>query len=117
MIYATAYAMHLIINTFVRFKYYLKYPEIDCIVLSICKGIGFVFIPGLIIQKLIFGEMINVYMFIAMIISMILSGIMIYYKKKNIDEEKISIDNGYMHMKIVLILTIFISGVQILQTL
>lgn len=117
MIYATCYAMHLIINTFVRFKYYLKLSELDCILLSICKGIVFVFIPSLVIYKLKFGEMIDAISLITMLIAMILSSIMIYIKKKNVKKEEILMSNAYMHMKIVLILTILISGVKILQVL
>ena len=117
MIYTTAYAMHLIINTFVRLKYYFNLSAIDCILLSICKGIGFVFIPGLIIYKLTFGEMINMYMFITMIIAMILSSLIIYTKKKKVKKEEVLISNAYMHMKIVIILTVFISAIQIMQNL
>ena len=117
MIYSTAYAMHLTINTFVRFKYYLNFSEIDSILFAICKGIGFVFIPSLIIYKLAFGEMLNLFMLITMVMAIILSSIIIYNKKKRINKEEISINNGYMHMKIVLLLTVLISGVQILQIL
>ena len=114
MIYATCYAMHLAVNTFVRFKYYLNYSEIDSILFAISKGIGFVFIPSLIVQKLYFKEAVNVVMLIIMAIAISLSAIMIYLKKKNVKEEKITIYNGYMHMKIVLILVAIISGLQVL---
>ena len=117
MIYATAYAMHLIINSFVRIKYYFNKSEVDSILIALCKGIGFIFIPSLIIQKLIFNEFISIILLITMIIAMILSAIIIYIKKKEIKEEKITINNGYMHMKIVLLLTLLISGVQILQNI
>ena len=116
MIYSTVYAMHLTINSFVRFKYYLNFSEVDSILLSACKGIGFVFIPGIIINKLIFNENVILYNLIIMITAIILSSIIIYNKKKNINKEEISIDNGYMHMKIVLVLILLICGFQILQT-
>ena len=117
MIYATAYAMHLIVNTFVRLKYYINLSEIDSILLSIAKGIGLIFIPSLIIQKLVFNEMISFIMFITMIIAMVLSAVIIYIKKKNVKIEEISIDNGFMHMKIVFILTMAIGAVQLIQIL
>lgn len=117
MIYACTYAMELIVNTFVRFKYYIKLSEIDSILLAICKGVGFIFIPSLIVYKLVFKDTINLIMLITMVIVLFLSAIMIYIKKRNVAEEEISIDNGYMHMKIAFILTILVSGVQILQTL
>ena len=117
MIYATAYAMHLIVNTFVRLKYYINLSETDSILLSIAKGFGLIFIPSLIIQKLVFNEMINFIMFITMIIAMVLSAVMIYIKKKNVKIEEISIDNGFMHMKIVFILTMAIGAVQLIQIL
>jgi len=117
MIYATAYAMHLIVNTFVRLKYYINLSEIDSILLSIAKGIGLIFIPSLIIQKLVFNEMISFIMLITMFIAMVLSAVMIYIKKKNVKIEEISIDNGFMHMKIVFILTMVIGAVQFIQIL
>lgn len=117
MIYATAYAMHLIVNTFVRLKYYINLSETDSILLSIAKGFGLIFIPSLIIQKLVFDEMINFIMFITMAIAMVLSAVIIYIKKKNVKIEEISIDNGFMHMKIVFILTMAIGTVQLIQIL
>ncbi len=115
MIYSTAYAMHLIVNSFVRFKYYIKYSETDSFVYSICKGIVFIFLPCLLIQKMVFKELISFTLLISMIVAMILSAVFIKYKKKDVKEEKISIDNGYMHMKIVLILTLALSGIELMQ--
>ena len=117
MIYATAYAMHLIVNTFVRLKYYINLSEIDSFLLSIAKGLGLIFIPSLIIQKLVFNEMISFIMFITMFVAMVLSAVMIYIKKKNVKKEEITIDNGFMHMKIVFILTMVIGAVQFIQIL
>ena len=114
MIYASAYAMHLIINSFVRFKYYIKMSEMDSILLSISKGVIFVYIPSLIVQKLVFGSLVHWSMLIFMFVALIASGIIIYFKKKDVKHEEILTSNGYMHMKIVLYLTIIISGAQVL---
>lgn len=112
MIYATCYAMHLSINTYVRLKYYFNMSEIDSIMFSICKGIGLLFIPSLIIQKYVFHEFITISMLIFMIIAIILSSVLICWEKRNIKNEEITIDNGYMHMKIVLIMTLLLFGLQ-----
>ena len=117
MIYATVYAMHLIVNTFVRLKYYINLSEIDSILISIAKGFGLIFIPSLFIQKIVFNEMVSFVTFITMFIAMAMSAILIYIKKKNVSKEEISIDNGLMHMKIVLFLTIIIIAVQLIQTI
>ena len=117
MIYATCYSMHLVINTFIRLKYYIKLSEIDSVLIAIGKGIGFIFIPSLIIQKIIFQEWISLSMLFVMIIAIISSAIAIYIKKKEVKDEKINIDNGYMHTKIVLIATTIVSGIQYLQSL
>lgn len=117
MIYATAYAMHLILNTFIRLKYYFSLSEIDSILFAICKGVCFVFLPSLVVYVLTFDEIVNVYMLISMILSMMLSAVMLYNKKKSIDKEEVLVSNAYMQMKIVLILTIFMLGVKILYTL
>ena len=113
--YAGCYAMHLIINTFVRLKYYFKFSEMKSLSLAIIKGVGFIFIPSLIIQKLVYGEFPKIPTVIATFLALVLSGIMICLKKKNVESEEISIDNGYMHTKIVFILTVIVSGIQILQ--
>lgn len=117
MIYATVYAMHLIVNTFVRLKYYINLSEIDSILISIAKGFGLIFIPSLFIQKIVFNEMVSFVTFITMFIAMAMSAILIYIKKKNVSKEEISIDNGLMHMKIVLFLTVIIVAVQLIQTI
>lgn len=115
MIYATCYSMHLAINTFVRLKYYFNLSEVDSILIAISKGVGFIFIPSLIIQKLIFKEFLNINMLLSMIVAIVLSVIIIYLKKKNINNEEISINNGHMHMKIVLALILVISAIQVLE--
>lgn len=115
MIYATCYSMHLAINTFVRLKYYFNLSEVDSILIAISKGIGFIFIPSLIIQKVIFKEFLNIIMLLSMIVAIVLSVIIIYLKKKNINNEEISINNGHMHMKIVLTLILVISAIQVFQ--
>lgn len=115
MIYATCYTMHLVVNTFVRLKYYLNKSESDSILIAISKGIAFVFIPSLIVQKIVFNEFIQINMLILMILAVVLSALFICIKKKKTDVEEISIHNGYIHTKIVFILTTIISAVQFLQ--
>ncbi len=115
MIYAVSYAMHLIVNTFVRFKYYIKLSEIDSIFLAIAKGIIFVFLPSMIIQKLVFGEIVSLMMLLCLISAMVFSALIIFVKKKNVDKEIISIENGYMHARIVLVLTLTLCLVNYLE--
>lgn len=115
MIYATCYTMHLVVNSFVRFKYYLKKSESDSILLAISKGLIFIFIPSLIVQKLIFNELISLSMLIIMLLAIIFSALFICVKKKKTEEEIISIKNGYMHTKIVFFLTTIISVIQFFQ--
>ena len=115
MVYATSYALHLIINSFVRFKYFIKLSELDSALLAISKGIGFVFIPSLIIQKLIFKEITNMPMLITMVIACGLSAFMIYLKKKDVKIEETSMTNAFMQMRIVLKLTIIVSIMQYLS--
>lgn len=113
IIYACCFAMHLIINTFVRLKYYFEFSEIKSLLLAISKGIGFIFIPSLLVYVAVFNEIPNISISICGFIALILSGIIIFIKKKNVKNEEITINNGYMHMKIVLSLTICLSIVQV----
>ena len=115
MVYALAYSMHLTVNTFVRFKYFLNFSEIKCLILAFLKGLLFIFLPSLLIQKNIFGTLHSPLMIAIMIITLFISGLMIKLEKKNVKEEEITIKNGYMHTQIVFILTIIVYGLQYLK--
>ncbi len=115
MIYVTAYAMTMIVNSYVRFKYYIQMSEIDSLIYAVAKGMTFIFIPGLIINYHKFGILPEFYKLIVMIISMILSGVIIYKKKKYVQSEEVLISNGYMHMKIVLLFTLILSGIELVE--
>lgn len=112
MIYALAYSMHLAVNTFVRLKYYFNLSEVDSIMLSFCKGLGLIFLPSLLIQKLIFGNVPSVLMILIMSAMILLSCAIIAKKKREIKEEEISVKNGYIHMQIVLMLTAIVYAIQ-----
>ena len=115
MVYALAYSMHLTVNTFVRFKYFLNFSEIKCLILAFLKGLLFIFLPSLLIQKNIFATLHSPLMIAIMIITLFISGLMIKLEKKNVKEEEITIKNGYMHTQIVFILTIIVYGLQYLK--
>lgn len=112
MLYALVYAMHLTVNTFVRFKYFCDFSEKSSLILAFIKGLIFVFLPSLIIQKVIFGILPSISILAVMIVTLFLSGIMIMIEKKNVKEEEITIKNGYMHTQIVLILAVIVWGIQ-----
>lgn len=107
MLYALAYSMHLSINTFIRLKYYFNLPELDSVLLSAIKGLGFIFLPSLLVQKIIFGNMPNLLTLCLLSCIIFLSSLMISAEKKDVKIEEITVKNGYMHMQIVFILTIF----------
>ncbi len=115
MIYVTCFAMHLAINTFVRLKYYFNLSEADSLVFSYLKGFFFIFLPGIILQKIVFNSKLNFNMLFFMSIILMLSCILILIKKRRVKEEEISIKNGYMHMKIVGCLTGIVGMVQYLK--
>ena len=51
-------------------------------------------------------------MILVSLITLILSGIVIYIRKRKIETDEISIDNGYKQMGIVLVLTCLMAGTQ-----
>lgn len=104
MIYALSYSMHLAINTFVRLKYYFKMSEEDSLILAFTKGLTFIFLPSIVIKKIVFDTLPSTSMFLIEMALLLTSCLMIFRKKREIEEEEISIKNGYMHMKIVLVL-------------
>lgn len=115
MVYALAYSMHLTVNTFVRFKYFLKLSETSSLIWAFLKGLIFIFLPSLMIQKSIFGTLHSPMMIAVMIATLFISGLTIKAEKKNVKEEEITIKNGYMHTQIVLILTILVYVLQYLK--
>ena len=112
MVYGLVYSMHLTVNTFVRFKYYLKLSEMSSLILAFLKGLVFVFLPSLIIQQNVFGTIHSPLMIAVMIVALFISGILIKIEKRNVKEEEINIKNGYMHTQIVFILTILVYALQ-----
>ena len=111
MVYCLCYSMHLTINTFIRFKYYFQYSNIVSIILSFLKGLIFIFIPSLIIEKVVFNQFQSIYITIFESIILLMSAILIDYQKKGIEKEEISIENGYKYMNIV----VFLTGVVLLS--
>ena len=112
MVYGLVYSMHLTVNTFVRFKYYLKLSEMSSLILAFLKGLIFVFLPSLIIQQNVFGTIHSLLMIAVMIVALFISGILIKIEKRNVIEEEINIKNGYIHTQIVFILTILVYALQ-----
>ncbi len=104
IIYSLAYSMHLSINTFVRLKYYFDLKNIDSLILAFAKGLAFIFIPSLIIQKNVFKENIQLVSIIISTVMLFISCVAIMLAKKNVKKEEISIKNGLLHMKIVAVL-------------
>lgn len=113
MLYVTCYSMHLSVNTFVRLKYYFNLSELDCLIFSYLKGLLFIFLPGIVIQKIVFNSELNLELLFIMLIALLISCLMIYVKKKNTKEEEITVKNGYMHMKIVGILTAILGAIEL----
>lgn len=112
MLYGTCFAMHLSVNTFVRLKYYFNYSEGKSLILSYIKGMTFIFLPSIIIQKLVFDSELNFKMLFLMAVLIFASCIMILIKKKDVKQEEITIQNGYMHMRIVGILIAILGVIQ-----
>lgn len=101
MIYSLCYSMHLSINTFVRLKYYFNFSENKSMILAFVKGLFFIFLPSILIEFKVFQSTQIWYMLIIEIILLFMSCKLICYKKSNVQTEEISIQNGYLHMKIV----------------
>jgi hypothetical protein len=51
MVYALAYSMHLTVNTFVRFKYFLNLLEKTSVILGFLKGLFFIFTKFIFTKK------------------------------------------------------------------
>ena len=115
MVYALAYSMHLAINTYVRLKYYFEMPEEDSLILAFSKGLVFIFLPSIVIKKIVFNTLPSTAMVLIEIALLLTSCLMIFKKKRDVEEEEISIKNGYLHMKIVLVLVAISAFVQFIE--
>ena len=116
MTYATCYAMHLAVNTFVRFKYYFKMTDFQALMMSFLKALGFIFIPGLFIQRFYLNYQIDWILIGTMLVLLFGSSISILLHKKGVAKEEITVKNGYMHLKIVAIYISILGIIQFLQT-
>ena len=116
MTYVTCYAMHLAVNTFVRFKYYFKMTDFQALMMSFLKALGFIFIPGLFIQRFCLNYEIDWILVGTMLVLLFGSSPTILFHKKDVEKEEITIKNGYMHLKIVAIYIAIIGIIQFLQT-
>ena len=116
MTYVTCYAMHLAVNTFVRFKYYFKMTDFQALMMSFLKALGFIFIPGLFIQRFCLNAEIDWILVGTMLVMLFASSLTILFQKKDVKKEEITLKNGYMHLKIVAIYIAIIGIIQFLQT-
>ncbi len=105
MLYSLTYAMHLTINTFVRFKYYLKLSEKQSLWLAYSKGLIFVIFPSIAMQYIVFKSRPIPPMILILASCLYGSGYLIMLERKNHKKEIISLQNGYTHMEIVAFFT------------
>lgn len=105
MTYATCYSMHLIINTYIRLRYYFDLSDFKSVALAVIKGLVCIFLPSMLIQKLVFGEVMD-YVLIFMVAMQVACGIAAYVSRANVKEEEFSVNNGYYNTRIILALTI-----------
>ncbi len=108
--------MHLAVNTFVRFKYYFKMTDFQALMMSFLKALGFIFIPGLFIQRFWLNTQIDWILIGTMLVMLFASSLTILFQKKSVEKEEITLKNGYMHLKIVAIYIAIIGIIQFLQT-
>ncbi len=108
MLYSMTYAMHLTINTFVRFKYYLKYSESKSLCLAYLKGIVFVLFPSLCMQYIIFKTIPSWGWLLVYVSCLYGSGYLIMLERKHHKKEQISVENGITHLQITALFTAII---------
>lgn len=105
MTYATCYSMHLILNTYIRLRYYFDFSDFKSVFYAVIKGLICIFLPSMLIQKLVFGEVMD-YVLLFMVAMQVAAGIAVYVSRANVKEEEFSVDNGYFNTRIILALTI-----------
>ena len=117
MLYSLVYSMHLVVNSCVRFKYYFNCNEPTALLNGYTKGLILIFLPSILIEYLVFGEVLETGIMLVMVGVLLASGLAILIQRHNKNEEEISVENGYIHMMIVLIGCLFVFLVQNIQVL
>ena len=115
MIYATCYAMHLAVNTFVRVKYFHGWSNLKSSIFGFFKSLLFVLLPGIALQYIAFKKIIDIPLLVVAIGCIIGSLIVIYFAKKKVRKEENSIENGIMHAEIVFIFTVLMTTFKMWQ--
>jgi phytol kinase len=108
MLYSISYAMHLTVNTFVRFKYYLKYSEGKSLLLAYLKGLIFVLIPSACMQYNVFKAPVTWEWWLVYLSALFGAGYLILLERRHYKKEQISVENGITHMQIVALFTAII---------
>ena len=72
---------------------------------------------SILIEYLVFGEVLETGIMLVMVGVLLASGLAILIQRHNKNEEEISVENGYIHMMIVLIGCLFVFLVQNIQVL
>ena len=104
-LYSLTYAMHLTINTFVRFKYYLKFSECYSLWLAYSKGLVFILLPSIAVQYIVFKSYPIPPMILVLASCLYGSGYLIMMERRQHKKELINVQNGYIHMEIVAFFT------------
>ena len=112
MLYSMSYAMHLTVNTFVRFKYYLKYSELKSFILAYLKGLFFVLFPSVCMQYIVFKEYPSIGWILVYLVALFGADYLIMLERRHYKKEKISIENGLIHMQIVALFIAIMGGIE-----
>jgi hypothetical protein len=108
--------MHLAINSYVRFKFERGCSCVKSGLFAFTKGLVFVFIPGLLIQRFALSYVLDWKILILMVACLLGSVLAIAYSKRNEETEEISVKNGYLHLKIAAIFVGILGIVQFLES-
>jgi hypothetical protein len=90
--------------------------DFQALMMSFLKALGFIFIPGLFIQRFCLNAEIDWILIGTMLVMLFASSLTILFQKKSVEKEEITLKNGYMHLKIIAIYIAIIGIIQFLQT-
>lgn len=112
IVYLLAYSLHLAINSFIRFKYYFYMSQSSSLIFAFAKALGFIFLPGLILQKIFLGGVPSISACLVGIALLLLGTLIILIEKMNVEKEEFSVKNGYLQLRIVLLMVSMLGVIQ-----
>ncbi len=106
--FTCAFACHLGMNTYIRLNYFKKYTEGKSMIISFIKASAFILLPGVGLNYLNYGSMLNIKSILLYAVSLLISIFAVSKLKKYMHYEIVDAGSGWVNAGIAFVLSGFI---------